>query len=151
MVSVVFSLTNIANFVRMVAISTRASLSSILLRSILYFQNLLPFPKSIHFHFNNKKLQFFFTLRAWTSKLSMPYLVGRNHNANTVRLKIHADSAEEPFAPKEHRPEQSASKLFVFLFFFFVPLNGSLSRNFPFFSSATNTQFSFPVSKSTKT
>ena len=120
MVSVVFSLTNIANFVRMVAISTRASLSSILLRSILYFQNLLPFPKSIHFHFKNKKLQFFFTLRAWTSKIPEPYLVGRNHNANPDRLKIHADSAEEPFAPKEHRPEQSASKFFVFIYFSFL-------------------------------
>ena len=48
----------------------------------------------------------------------MPFLVGCNHNANTVRLKIPADSAEEPSAPKEHRPEQSASKFFVFLFIF---------------------------------
>ena len=59
MVSVVFSLTNIANFVRMAAISTGASLSSILLRSILYFSEFATVSQKYSFSLKKQKTSIF--------------------------------------------------------------------------------------------
>ena len=82
--------------------------------------------------------------------MSMPFLVGRNHNANTVRLKIHADSAEVPFAPKEHCPEQSASKFFVFIYSFLFLSTVAFQDTFHFSVPQQTLNFLFQSPKAQK-
>lgn len=138
----------------MVAISTRASLFFYFVAvNSLFFRICYRFPKVFIFTLKTKNVKFYLRCELELSSFRCRFSLV----ATTTQTLSDLRSMQIPL--KNHSLRRSIDRnnlrpsflFFIYFRFCYVPLNGSLSRNFPFFSSATNTQFSFPVSKSTKT